>query len=66
MVFALFHVQCVMHSFVRGVFLNWSGLSIGKKRKKAWKVAPLCIFWSIRESVDQTIKLFLVFILGLG
>ena len=62
MVFALFHVQCVMHSFVRGVFLSWSGLSIGKKRKKAWKVAPLCIFWSIRESLDQTIKSYFLYL----
>ena len=56
-----------MHSSVRGVRLSWNNFSIGKKRKKAWKVAPLCIFWSIwkernrrafedRENLDQTIK----------
>ena len=56
-----------MHSFVRRVLLSWNSCSVGKKKKKAWKVAPLCIFWSIwkernrrafedRESSYQTIK----------
>ena len=67
LVFALFQVQWVMHSSVRGVLLSWNSCSVDKKRKKAWKVAPLCIFWSIwkerngrafedRESSDQTIQ----------
>ena len=67
LVFALFHVQWLMHSSVRGVLLSWNSCSVGKKRKKAWEVAPLCIIWSIwkerhkrafedRESSDQTIK----------
>ena len=75
LVFALFHVQWVMHSSVRGVLLSWNSCSICKKRKKAWKVAPLCIFWSIwkeksfedKESSNQTIKSsFFVYLLGLG
>ena len=56
-----------MHSSVRGVLLSWNGVPVGKKRKKAWKVAPLCIFWSNwrernwrafedRECLDQTFK----------
>ena len=67
LVFALFQVQWVMHSSVRGVLLSWNSCSVDKKRKKAWKVASLCIFWSIwkerngrafedRESSDQTIQ----------
>ena len=67
LVFALFHVQWLMHSSVSGVLLSWNSCSVGKKRKKAWEVAPLCIIWSIwkerhkrafedRESSDQTIK----------
>ena len=66
-VFALFHVQWVMHSSVRGVLLSWSGLSVGKKMKNTWKVATLYIFWFIwreinrrafvdKESLNQTIK----------
>ena len=68
-----------MHSSTRGVLPSWNGVLVGKKRKKAWKVAPLCIFWSIRrernrrafedkECLDQTFKsfFFFVFFLGLG
>ena len=44
LVFALFHVQWVMHSSVREVLLSWSGFLVSQKRKKAWKVVPLCKF----------------------
>ena len=44
-----------------------------QKRKKAWKVAPLCIFWSIwrernrrdfedKECLDQTFKSFFLYL----
>ena len=67
LVCALFHIQWVMHSSMKGVLLSWNGVSVGKKRKKVWKVAPLCIFWSIwrewnrrafedMECLDQTFK----------
>ena len=67
LVCALFHIQWVMHSSVREVLLSWNGVPIGKKRQKAWKVAPLCIFWSIwrernrrafedKECLDQSFK----------
>ena len=56
-----------MHSSVKEFLLSWGGSCVGKKRKKAWEVAPLCLFWSIWrernrrafencESLDQTIK----------
>ena len=45
---ALFHIQWVMHSLIRGVLLSWNGVPIDKKRKK---VAPLCIFWVHLEGV---------------
>ena len=32
--FALFHIQWVMHSSMRGVFLSWNGVLVSKKRKK--------------------------------
>ena len=44
LVFAIFHIQWVLHSSMRGVFLSWNGVPVSKKRKKVWKVAPLCIF----------------------
>ena len=71
--FALFYVQWVMLSSMRGVLLSWNDFSVGNKRKKAWKVVPLCIFWSIwrernrrafedRENLDQTIKFFFLYL----
>ena len=27
--------------------LGWCGSFVGKKRKKAWKLAPLCFFWMV-------------------
>ena len=35
LIFALFDVQWVMHSSVRGVLLSWGGSLVGRKRKKA-------------------------------
>ena len=67
LIFALFDVQWVMHSSMRGVLFSWGDSLVGKKSKKAWKVAPLYLFWSIWrernrrafencESLDETIK----------
>ena len=74
LIFALFGVQWVMHSIVKGVLLSWCRIFVGKKRKKAWKAALLCLFWTIWrernrrafdncETMDQLIKnLFLYFL----
>ena len=47
LIFPLFGVQWAMHSSVKGFLLSWGGFPVGRKRKKAWKVALLCLFWSI-------------------
>ena len=65
--FALFKVQWVMHSIIRGVFLSWCKIFVGKERKKARKATMLCLFWTILrernrrafdncETMDQLIK----------
>ena len=35
LIFALFGVQWVMHSSVRGLLLSWGGFFVGRRRKKA-------------------------------
>ena len=30
---------------IKDAFVSWRGAFVGKKRKKTWKVAPLCLFW---------------------
>ena len=26
---------------------GWRGFNLGKKRRKVWKAAPLCLFWAV-------------------
>ena len=32
---------------IKTMLLSWHNCFVGKKRKKAWNVAPLCLFWTI-------------------
>ena len=33
--------------YVRQTLLTWQGAHVGKKHKKVWETAPLCLFWTI-------------------
>ena len=66
-----------MHSLVREVLLSYHGSSLGKKRKKAWKVVLLYLFqtlWRERnrrtfdscESSNLTIKNYFLYHFGIG
>ena len=41
LILALFNVQWVMPFSIKDTFLSWRGSFVGKKRKKAWRAAPL-------------------------
>ncbi|KAJ9678923.1 hypothetical protein PVL29_020968 [Vitis rotundifolia] len=47
LLFALFGVTWVFTSSVRDTLSGWCGFSLGKKHRKVWKAAPLCIFWAV-------------------
>ena len=47
LLFALFGVAWVISFSVRDTLLGWRGFYLGKKRRKVWKTAPLCIFWVV-------------------
>ena len=32
---------------VRQALLAWQGASVGKKQKRIWMTAPLCLFWTL-------------------
>ena len=32
---------------VRQFFLAWQSANVGKKRKRVWMAAPLCLFWTL-------------------
>ena len=34
---------------VKETLLGWHGSFVRKNQLKVWKVAPLCIFWSVRK-----------------
>ena len=37
----------VFPRLVRQLLLAWQSVSVGKKRKRVWMAAPLCIFWTL-------------------
>ena len=51
---------------IRQVLLAWQGTKVGKKRKKVWRAAPLCLFWAMwceRNRVVFDNKAFFAYIL---
>ena len=47
LLFALFGVTWVLPFSVRDTLIEWRGFILGKKRRKVWKAAPLCLFWAV-------------------
>ena len=37
----------VLSFLVRETFFGWHGSFVGKKCKKVWTSAPLCLFWMV-------------------
>ena len=31
---------------MRETLIGWHGSFVGRKRKKVWRAAPLCLFWT--------------------
>ena len=73
----LFGVMWVLPLSARDTLLGWHGSFVGKKRRKAWMVALLCLFWLVWkernmiafENEDlsiQGVKILLYVIFGLG
>ena len=47
LILAIIGMKWVFPFLVRQTLLSWQGAEVGKKRKKVWKSAPLCLFWSV-------------------
>ena len=47
LLFSLFGVAWILSYSVKETLLGWHGAFLGKARKKAWQMVPLCIFWSV-------------------
>ena len=46
LILAIVGIGWVFPFSVRQV-LAWQGTQVGKKRKKLWRAAPLCLFWTL-------------------
>ena len=42
------------HSVLNNL-LAWQGATVGKKRKKIWLAAPLCLFWNIWHARNRLV-----------
>ncbi|RVW23148.1 hypothetical protein CK203_090231 [Vitis vinifera] len=63
---------------VKATLLGWNGGFVGKRRNRAWQMAPLCIFWSVwkernrpafgnEETLASKVEIFFcMLIFGLG
>ena len=47
LLFALFGVCWVLPFSARETLIEWRGFMLGKKHRKVWKAAPLCLFWAV-------------------
>ena len=47
LLFSLFGISWTLQGTMKTTLLGWNGGFVGKRRKKAWQMAPLCIFWSV-------------------
>ena len=45
LLFSLFGISWTLSCTVKTTLLGWNGGFVGKRRKKAWQMAPLCIFF---------------------
>ena len=57
LIFALFGVQWVMSFSIKDSLLSWHSSFVGKKRKKMWNAAPLCLFCPYGEKeIEEPLK----------
>ena len=55
LLFAIFGVTWVLPLSIRETFIGWHGSFVGKKRKKAWMIAPLCLFWTVWKERNKIV-----------
>ena len=53
LVFSLFGVVWLLHTSIQATLLSWHSCTIKKRRKMAWNVTPLCLFWIIWKEKNR-------------
>lgn len=58
LILAIFDLQWVMPVLIKDELIRWRGAFVGKKRKKAWKAASLCLFWTLwKERIKELLRI---------
>ena len=47
LVFSIFGIRWVLFESIRETLLGWLDSFVDRRRIKAWRAAPPCIFWTI-------------------
>lgn len=55
LILSLFGVQWVLHSSIKRNLLSWHGAFVSKQREKAWRVAPLCLIWTLWKEINERV-----------
>ena len=55
LLFSLFDVQWVLHSSIKRNLITWHGAFVSKRKEKAWKVASLCLMWTLWKKRNERV-----------
>ena len=55
LIFSFFGVQWVLHSSIKRNLLSRHGAFVSKQREKAWRVAPLCLIWTLWKERNERV-----------
>ena len=48
-------ISWVVPNTVLHTLIAWQGAAVGKKRKKIWLAAPLCLFWNLWRARNRLV-----------
>ena len=52
---SIFGTSWVFPKSVLHTLLAWQGADVGKKRKRIWLAAPLCLFWTLWRAKNRMV-----------
>ena len=55
LILSIVGISWVFPHLVLHTLLAWQGAAVGKKRKKIWLAAPLCLFWNLWRTRNRLV-----------
>ena len=55
LILAIVGIKWIFPFSVHQALLAWKGARVGKKRKKKWRAAPLCLFWTVWREKNKVV-----------